>query len=252
MAAQSDRWFIGAPRAAEAVLFCLPFAGGGASAYRLWDARTPAELAVEPVHLPGRERRIAEPPAVDPVAIADAVLARAAGRPFGFYGHSMGARLGYELTVELRRRGGPLPVLLAVGGARPPDEVDPVLAILTLPDDGFARELVAMGGTPAEVMEHEELRELLLPTLRADFTWLRDTPVPAGGPLPVPITAYAGDADPVADPALLPGWQRHTSAGFTLRTVPGDHFLITDPPPELLEPLAADLLRAARAAGAAR
>jgi surfactin synthase thioesterase subunit len=250
MSPRPGRWFAtpAPPADAEVLLFCLPYAGGGAAAYRRWDALTPPGLGVEPVHLPGRERRISEPPALDPVAITDAVLARAARRPFGRYGHSMGARLGHEVTAELRRRGGPLPLRLAVGGARPPDEVDPVLEIVTLPDDGFARELVEMGGTPAEVMENGELRELLLPTLRADFTWLRDTPPPRGEPLPVPIDAYAGDADPVAGPAEMTGWERHTSAGFTLRTVPGDHFLIAVPPPALLGPLAADLLLSARAA----
>jgi surfactin synthase thioesterase subunit len=244
----TDRWFaLPAPRAdAEVLLFCLPYAGGGAGAYRRWDALTPAALGVEAVQLPGRERRIAEPPAVDPDAIADAVLVRSAGRPFGLYGHSMGARIGYEVTAELRRRGEPLPLRLAVGGARPPDEVDPVLEIVTLPDGGFAEELVRMGGTPAEVMENEELRELLLPTLRADFGWLRDTPPPGGEPLPVPIDAYAGDADAVAEPAAMTGWARHTSAGFALHRVPGDHFLIAEPPAALLDQLSGDLLGRAR------
>lgn len=246
----TGRWFATpAPRAdAEVLLFCLPYAGGGAGAYRRWDGLTPPELGVEPVQLPGRERRISEPPSVDPAAVTDAVLARAGGRPFGIYGHSMGARLGYEVTAELRRRGEPLPLRLAVGGARPPDEVDPMLEIVTLPDDRFAEELLAIGGTPAEVMASEELRELLLPALRADFGWLRDTPPPAEDPLPVPIDAYAGDADPVAEPETMAGWRRHTSAAFALHLVPGDHFLIADPPPRLVDRLAGDLLRSARAA----
>lgn len=245
----SDPWFsTPAPRAAARVLlFCLPFVGGGGAAYRLWDARTPPELGVEPVLLPGRERRLAEPPEFDPATVAAAVLARAGDRPFGLYGHSMGARLGYELTAQLHRRGGRLPLRLAVGGARPPDEVDPVLRIVTLPDEEFARELVAMGGTPPEVLAHPELRELLLPTLRSDFSWLRDVPPPAGDPLPVPIDAYAGDRDDVADAAAMAGWERHTSAGFALHEVPGDHFLIVEPPARLLDRLAADLLGTARA-----
>lgn len=240
----TPRWFVAPePRPdAEVLLFCFPYAGGGTAAYRRWDALTPPALGVEPVALPGRERRIAEDARIDPDEIAGVLVDRAGDRPFGVFGHSMGARLGYEVTARLVERGGPVPRRLAVGGARPPDDVSPMLRIVDLPDDGFAAELVRMGGTPAEVWEHEELRALLLPTLRADFTWLRDFPRPEPVALPVPIDAYAGDADQVADAALMTGWDRWTSAGFALRTVPGDHFLIAEPPRELLEPLAADLL----------
>lgn len=243
----TERWF-GSPHPgpeAEVLLFCLPYAGGGALAYRRWPVLLAPGVGVEPVLLPGRERRIGEPAAVDPAALADAVQRRA-DRPFAIYGHSMGARLGFELTVELRARGAALPLRLAVGAARPPDEFDPLLGIVELPDDDFVEELVALGGTSDEVLAHPELRELLLPALRADFGWLRDLRPPAGEPLPVPIDGYLGSADLIADAVTMAGWARHTSAGFTLHHVPGDHFLIQEPPAALVSRLGADLLGAVR------
>ena len=89
-----------------------------------------------PAQLPGREVRITEPPHVDVDTLTDA-LARAVGlrgrRPYALYGHSMGARLAFEVIVNLRRRGLPLPVGLFVGGSRPPHRDVPLASIARLP-----------------------------------------------------------------------------------------------------------------------
>src|ERR1700724_3772837 len=42
-------------------LFCFPYAGGGASAYRGWAPALPFDVEVCPVQLPGRESRLREP-----------------------------------------------------------------------------------------------------------------------------------------------------------------------------------------------
>ena len=39
-------------------LFCLPFAGGGASAYNGWIKKMQETITVCPIQLPGREERI--------------------------------------------------------------------------------------------------------------------------------------------------------------------------------------------------
>ena len=43
-------------------LFCLPFAGGGASAYNQWAKKMQGKVTVCPVQLPGREEQIMEKP----------------------------------------------------------------------------------------------------------------------------------------------------------------------------------------------
>ncbi len=53
-------------------LFCLPFAGGGASAYNQWAKKMQGKVTVCPVQLPGREERIMEKPYIDmPVMLDD-------------------------------------------------------------------------------------------------------------------------------------------------------------------------------------
>src|SRR5512132_3878400 len=152
-------------------LVCLPYAGGGASAYRLWRRLQPASIEVCPVQLPGREGRIRETPyrRVEPLAETLAgLLAPCAGRPFAIFGHSMGALIGFVLARRLRAMGLPGPAHLFVSAARPPGEMRRGEPVHTLSDESFVHALRALRGTPEQVLEHRELMELLLPTLKAD------------------------------------------------------------------------------------
>src|SRR5947208_15726994 len=88
-------------------LFCLPFAGGGASAYHTWPEGLPGDVEVCAVQPPGREGRFREPafarlrPLV--TALTDALRPHL-DRPFAVFGHSLGALVAFEWVRELRRR----------------------------------------------------------------------------------------------------------------------------------------------------
>ncbi len=248
MAAAAGAWF--GPSAvrpqAEAVLFCLPYAGGGATAFASWRRIFPATVSVEPVRLPGREQRLGEPLRIDPAEIAGPVPARAGGLPWAIYGHSLGGWLGFEVVRELRRRGAPLPARLYVGASRPPHLASPLAGISALPDDQFVGRLVDLGDTTPDALAVPELRELLLPVLRADFGWLDQYAYRQEPPLPVPVVAFAGASDPVVEPAVMDGWSQHTAAGFTRHVLPGDHFFLDRSADRLSALLVADLLAASR------
>ena len=110
-------------------------------------------------------------------------------------------------------------------------------------DDEFIDRLRAAGSLPAGIVGEPELLELLLPTLRADFTWLDDYVYLDAEPLPVPIVCFAGDRDPAAPVEEMRGWERQTSAGFALHLLPGGHFFLRDQLPELAARIEAALLR---------
>jgi phosphopantetheinyl transferase len=141
-----------------------------------------------------------------------------------------------------------------VGGSRPPDQVDPIASVARRSDSELVRRLEELGGTPAGLLDVPELRELLLPVLRADFEWLDTYRFQPDAPLPVPVVGFAGAVDPVVRPGTMVGWCRHTAAGFRLHTVPGDHFFLHAEASRVLELIAADLLPAvtSRRAGGAR
>lgn len=240
----TDRWLSRPlPRpGAEVQLFCLPYAGSGASAFRTWPGVFGPRVEVAALRLPGRESRIRERPEVDPAAVAR-VIDAAANRPYALFGHSMGARLGFEVVRELRHAGRPLPLRLYPSGIVPPDRrSDSVLdGTSRLPDDEFTQRIAAGGGLPAELLAEPDLLDLFLPVLRADLTWVDDYIYVPGEPLPVPVVAFAGTADPIAPGPVMAGWAAHTSAEFAMHELAGDHFFLHDNVDEIAGVIEADL-----------
>ena len=232
-------------------MFCLPYAGGGASVYRGWGASLPNDLEVCPVQLPGRESRLREPAFSDlkvmVPAVADALDAYL-DLPFVLFGHSMGAAIVFELTRELRRRGRPQPLHLFVSGRRAPHLPAREEPIHALPDAEFMAKLRELNGTPEEVLQHEELMKLLLPLLRADFgvnetyEYTEETPLQAG------ISAFGGIGDQDVLREDVEAWRQHTAGRFRARMFPGDHFFIHGNKDLVLESVARDLAEIAAAA----
>ncbi|MFC7546916.1 thioesterase II family protein [Plantactinospora sp. GCM10030261] len=232
-------------------LYCLPYAGGGATSFRSWPATLGDDVDVVAVRLPGREGRLGEPAEFDASEVAAAIGADA-DRPFAIYGHSMGARLGFEVVRLLRERGSPLPVLLAVGGCRaphlPPD--GPLDGLSTLSDEDLAARLAEAGGIPGPLLAEPELIALALPALRADLAWLDSRRYVPSPPLPVPLVAFAGRSDDRVRASVVAQWSRHAGAGFNLHLVPGGHFFLNDGLDELGALMAAELSAAVRRAAA--
>jgi medium-chain acyl-[acyl-carrier-protein] hydrolase len=124
-------------------LFCFPYAGGGASIFRQWSDEMSEGVEVCPVQLPGRENRITEPPFTRLSLLVDAMaknLDPYFDVPFAFFGHSIGAKIAFELVRDLRRKKGVEPVHLFVSGSRPPHIPEP-RPLHLLPEHDFVREL---------------------------------------------------------------------------------------------------------------
>jgi medium-chain acyl-[acyl-carrier-protein] hydrolase len=217
-AAVASAWLRGlgsrAPTA-KGRLFVFPHAGAGASAYRL-AAHLPDTVEVCTVQLPGRENRFAEPALTsldDAVAALAPLIADYTDLPYAFFGHSMGSLIAFETARQLRTRGIRLPDRLFLSGMRAPGlpDRDPRHTLL----DDKLLATAEFDGVDAEV------RELLLPVLRADLTLCETYTPRAEAPLPCPLTVLAGSDDDSVDEAELAGWCAHTSAEFHLQLFPG-------------------------------
>jgi len=226
-------------------LFCLPYAGGAASAYRTWADGLSPEVEVCPVQLPGRGSRFREAPFRK---VADLVPALADGLlplldcPFALFGHSMGALVAFELARELRRRGVGAPVLLALSGHQAPQRPDAEPPFSHLPDAEFLEEVRRRyDGIPPEVLAEEELLQLLLPVLRADIQVLETYAYPKEPPLDCPISCFGGQDDPHVSLADLEAWRDETCGPLRVRTFPGGHFFVERRRAEVLRALSSDL-----------
>jgi surfactin synthase thioesterase subunit len=217
-------WFIFPhPAEADAVLYCLPHSGGGATAYKHWLSAFPPRVTVCPLQLPGRESRAAEPVRIDIGEISDVVTSDP--RPFALYGHSLGALAALEVTRELQRRGKRKPVRLFVGACGPPWQARVQASeMLELSDREFGEALNQIGGMPPELQEAPELLRYAIEMVRADFGWMARYPYSPESVLTVPVVALAGADDTLAPSAAMSAWSAVTSAGFALHTLPGGHF----------------------------
>ncbi|MHB1133198.1 MAG: thioesterase II family protein [Chloroflexota bacterium] len=226
----ADSWIAWPERRPKARLrlFCLPHAGGGASAYHLWAQCFPPEVELCAIQLPGRESRLRELPynrLPDLVQALGDVLRPYMDLPFAILGHSCGALVAFELARHLRRADGLVPVHLFVAGRRAPHLQDHLPPFHHLPDPAFAWELRRRyGGIPDVVFRDVELMQLFLPAIRADvemmetYTYTEDLPLPCG------ISAYGGRQDGGATSDTMSAWARHAKGGFRLEMFPGDHF----------------------------
>lgn len=225
-------------------LFCFPYAGGTALVYRTWAQRLPPSVEVVAIQLPGRASRMQEPliskltDVVEPIASA---LAPFLDKPFAFFGHSMGALVSFEVARFFRRQGRELPRHMFVSGRQAPQLNSERRSLYNLPTDELLAELQQLEGTPREVLEHPELMDLMLPTLRADFSICDTYEYKEEAPLACPITAFGGLQDSDISRRKLEAWREQTSAAFTVRMFPGNHFFIHSHETLLLNLLAAQL-----------
>lgn len=227
----NDLWirrFHPAPEA-DTRLVCLPHAGGSASFYFPVSRALSPGLEVLAVQYPGRQDRRTER-CLDSIAeLADAVAAALlpwTDKPLAFFGHSMGATLAFEVALRLEQRGIVASAVFASGRRAPSRDRE---EWVHLEDDaGLIREIGALGGSEAQVLQDEELIRTVLPAIRADYKAVETYRYQPGPPLSCPIYALVGDSDPKASIDEAQAWERHTTGEFELRTYPGGHFYLIE------------------------
>ncbi|WP_405920805.1 thioesterase II family protein [Streptomyces longwoodensis] len=211
-------------------LVCFPHAGGAASAYvRLARLLAPG-CQVLSVQYPGRHDRRHQAPVADIGLLADAVaeeVTRHVRGPYAFFGHSMGAVVAYETARRLHGHGAPVRLFLSGRGA-PGDEPGVHDRIGT--DAELLAVAAGLGGTAADLLDDPDVREMVLPALRADYRALGSYARTPGPRLHVPFTVLVGDRDPVVPVAEAAAWEAFTTAPTDCRVFAGAHFYLNDGP----------------------
>jgi surfactin synthase thioesterase subunit len=200
---------------------------------------------VLPIQLPGRENRALESAHTRLEALVaelSPVVQSLLGKRNVFFGYSMGAWVAFEIARELRRRGRAIDCLFVAAAPAPHLSRRPILG--RAPDDvELVRVLRALGGTPEPVLADVAMMDLLLPTIRADFSLLDEYRYRHEEPLRLPIHAFAGLDDAESRIPDVGAWTAHTSVGFEMKVLPGGHFFIHSHTPALIAELARTLRR---------
>lgn len=225
-------------------LFCFPYAGGSAQLYHKWAARLPATVEVCPIQLPGRGNRMKDAPFTQLMPMVKAVstaILPYLQKPFCFFGYSMGAMIGFELTRLLKAEYGLQPLHLFVAGRTAPQIANTKPHTYHLPDGEFLDSLKDLNGTPRELLANAELMQLMIPLLRADFEVCQTYSYVPGPRLDCPMTVYGGTQDEHVSLEDYEAWKEQTTGPFKLTMFDGDHFFIHSHQHQLLETLADEL-----------
>lgn len=229
--AKQSLWFhIPKPVADPALrLFCFPYAGGSASIYHDWVDLLPANVELCAIQLPGRGNRFKEAAFTSMTALVDDLIIAITpllDTPYGFFGHSMGAQIAFEMSRRVAAEGIQLPRCLVVSGRKAPQMPPIRKPIHQLPEAEFLREIERLNGTPQEALSNPELMALVSPILRADCELIETLQYVHQEPLAVPLVAVGGTKDRNVTIEALEAWSAQTQSSFEMQLFSGDHFFI--------------------------
>jgi pyochelin biosynthetic protein PchC len=225
-------------------LFCFPHAGGAASYFHPWSASLAPGIEVLAVQYPGREDRAVEPYLTNIADLADQIHAALGSwlpGTFAFFGHSMGAIIAFEVARRIGQgEAGRGPTHMFVSG-RPGPPRHRNRDLHRAGNPALIAELRSLGATDPRLLENSEVLELILPTMRADYTASETYRFEPGPPLSCDITAMIGDRDSLNTIEDATAWSAHTTGAFGLRVYPGGHFYLDDCRAQVLKVISSSL-----------
>ncbi len=212
-------------------VFCLPYAGGSAMVYKKWMPYSSNFVEIHPVELAGRGNRYNESfyeqfsDAVnDAFNLIKGYLNQS---PYALFGHSMGSTMVYELYYKIMEHHLTGPIHIFFSGSKPPYTRVSNCLIHKLPDHEFIEEILKLGGTPREVFENEELFDIFIPILRADYKILENYKYyEKDKKINCPITVLNSESDISMDE--MGNWKYHTDLHCNFYHFDGGHFFINE------------------------
>lgn len=228
-----DSWFFPTRQMnpkAQLVLFLFHYSGGSASQFRHWSKDLNDIINPIGIQLPGRENRFKDPLFFHSREVVEElikVFPKNFDKSFILFGHSMGATLAFEFARMLEKNNYSGLHHLIVSGRGAPHVPSGNKKLYNLSKEEFVQELLKYNGLPEMVLESDELLDLFIPTIQADFSISDNYQYFPTPPLSCPITAFGGIDDPYVSEDKIRAWQQHTTSHFNIHMFDGDHFFLT-------------------------
>jgi len=232
---KSHDWLLGWSTSSAMKSICFHHAGGNAHSFRSWAKSVDPRIQLLAANLPMSTAN--GKPYGDVFQLidkmVDAVEPTLRSQPFALIGHSMGARLCFELARELRRRRGPAPRHIFVLAQAAP-HLNCVPKLQHLDDHAFANAIDEhFGGIQQQLLQNSRLFRLFLPTLRAHFALIENSNYREEAPLDTDMTCMFGADDTLTEEDLRQ-WSRHVTGSFFIQKFPGGHFFLKQNENEIL------------------
>lgn len=220
------------------ILICIPYAGGGSTAFAHWKNALAPQMDVISICFPGRERLYGQTSLTSIAQMAEFVIAQLpqqAEQELLLFGHSMGALVAFEVARTLQARGcSPVKHLLVSACQAPPRFFTQGIASIK-DDHEFIQAVTQFGGIPSELASNKDFLEFVTPILRGDFLACDAYAYQATSRLSIPITAFGGISDELVPLPDLQAWQELGSAGFAMHQFDGGHFYLNQYVPQLTQ-----------------
>jgi surfactin synthase thioesterase subunit len=214
------------------LLLCLPYAGAGASVFEPWREAVGDRVDLCALDLPGHEQRFSEPlchHVIDAVeAMAPRAYANAKDRNnVVMFGHSLGAVLAFELARKLTTDYERVIKHLVVSGSPGPWHKRGMRAS-GLDDDSFLEQVASIAGYDHPALHDLDLRDVLLPIIRADVEMHERYEALDRQPISLGITIMRGCDDALVSKEDALQWRDATSADLRYVECPGPHMYFAD------------------------
>jgi surfactin synthase thioesterase subunit len=125
------------------------------------------------------------------------------------------------------------------------DKFDPFLLLHEQPDDVFAEIIRRFNiGATETLLADPELRQLMLPAIRAEFAMTLHYDFQPVAPWDVPITCFSGIDDVYVTRDDVLAWGQYTNSAFRLYMRDGAHFIVVDDASFIQETINRELIAA--------
>lgn len=88
------------------------------------------------------------------------------------FGHSMGAKIAYDIYLWIRKKGINPPLYIIFSGCKTHDEKNEYDKLFQLPPQNFEQEYISLGGIPEAVLQDNDFKKYVFEVIKEDLRLL--------------------------------------------------------------------------------